>query len=97
MTASHPVFKPVTLPDFQNGNDTVWKRSNLNGPNADAFIKLPTGVLSITVYNAEGYFQPNELNAYSINNITAKKSEDGSVAIQFGGCDGTTPNCLPII
>jgi len=21
MTASHPVFKPVTLPDFQNGND----------------------------------------------------------------------------
>jgi len=22
MTASHPVFKPVTLPDFQNGNDT---------------------------------------------------------------------------
>jgi len=23
MTASHPVFKPVTLPDFQNGNDTA--------------------------------------------------------------------------
>jgi len=23
MTASHPVFKPVTLPDFQNGNDNV--------------------------------------------------------------------------
>ena len=22
MTASHPVFKPVTLPDFQNGNDS---------------------------------------------------------------------------
>jgi len=21
MTASDPVFKPVTLPDFQNGND----------------------------------------------------------------------------
>ena len=51
---------------------------------------------SITVYNAEGYFQPNELNAYSINNTTAKKGEDGSVAIQFGGRDGTTPNCLPI-
>ena len=30
-------------------------------------------------------------------NITAKKSEDGSVAIQFGGCDGTIPNCLPIM
>jgi len=25
MTASHPVFKPVTLPDFQNGNDTGLK------------------------------------------------------------------------
>ena len=24
MTASHPVFKPVTLPDFQNGNDTPF-------------------------------------------------------------------------
>ena len=55
------------------------------------------GFWSITVYNAEGYFQSNELNAYSINDITAKKGEDGSVAIQFGGCDGTIPNCLPIM
>jgi hypothetical protein len=52
---------------------------------------------SITVYNTEGYIQPNELNAYSVNNITANKSEDGSVAIQFGGCDGNIPNCLPIM
>ena len=44
-----------------------------------------------------GYYQPNELNAYSINNITAKKSEGGSITIQFGGCDGTIPNCLPIM
>ena len=36
-------------------------------------------------------------NAYSLNNITAKKSADGSVAIQFGGCDGKIPNCLPIM
>jgi hypothetical protein len=54
------------------------------------------GFWSITVYNAEGYFQSNELNVYSINNITAKKSEDGSVTIQFGGCDGKTANCLPL-
>jgi hypothetical protein len=26
-----------------------------------------------------------------------KKSDDGSVAIQFGGCDGKIPNCLPIM
>ena len=41
-------------------------------------------------------FEPNKENAYTLNNITAKKSGDGSVAIQFGGCDGKTPNCLPI-
>lgn len=51
---------------------------------------------SISVYNAEGYFQKNDLGAYSLNNITAKKSADGSVAVQFGGCDGKIPNCLPV-
>ena len=30
------------------------------------------------------------LNAYTLNNITAKKGADGSIAIQFGGCDGKT-------
>jgi hypothetical protein len=55
------------------------------------------GFWSITVYNAEGNCKPNELNAYSINNITAKKDEDGSGTIQFGSCDGKTANCLPIV
>ena len=32
----------------------------------------------------------------SINNVTAKKDPDGSVTIQFGGCDDKTPNCIPI-
>ena len=41
--------------------------------------------------------EPNQFNAYSVNNITAKKGADGSVAIQFGGCDGEIPNCLPIM
>jgi hypothetical protein len=54
------------------------------------------GFWSISVYNAEGYFEPNTLNAYTLNNITAKKAADGSVTVQFGGCDGETPNCLPI-
>lgn len=55
------------------------------------------GFWSISLYNAEGYFEPNSFNAYTLNNITAKKSDDGSVAIQFGGCDGKIPNCLPIV
>lgn len=29
MTASDPVFKPVTLPDFQNGNDSHPKPSHI--------------------------------------------------------------------
>lgn len=47
------------------------------------------------MYNAKGYFEPNPYNAYSINNLTAKRSADGSVTVQFGGCDGKIPNCLP--
>jgi hypothetical protein len=54
------------------------------------------GFWSISVYNAKGYFEPNLQNAYTLNNITAKKSADGSVAIQFGGCESDVPNCLPI-
>jgi hypothetical protein len=52
---------------------------------------------SISVYNAEGYFQKNAFDAYSLNSITAKKDTDGSVSVQFGGCDGKVPNCLPIM
>ena len=54
------------------------------------------GFWSISVYNAQGYFEKNAQNAYTLNGITAKKGADGSVTIQFGGCDGTIPNCLPI-
>jgi hypothetical protein len=54
------------------------------------------GFWSLTVYNSEGYLQPNQSNVYSVNSITAKKSADGAIAIQFGGCDGETPNCMPI-
>lgn len=51
---------------------------------------------SVTAYTADGYFSPNELNAYSINSITGKKGEDGSITIQFGNCTKDTPNCLPV-
>jgi hypothetical protein len=29
--------------------------------------------------------------------LTAKKDTDGSVSVQFGGCEGKVPNCLPIM
>jgi hypothetical protein len=55
------------------------------------------GFWSISLYNEKGYFEQNSFNAYSVNNIIAKKSDDGSIAVQFGGCDGKLPNCLPIM
>ena len=55
------------------------------------------GFWSISVYNAEGYFEKNPQNAYTLNDLSAKKEPDGSVKVQFGGCDGKIPNCLPTV
>ncbi|HEV7731139.1 MAG TPA: DUF1254 domain-containing protein [Candidatus Binatia bacterium] len=55
------------------------------------------GFWSISLYDAKGYFEKNARGAYSLNDITAKRSADGSVDIQFGGCDGKVENCLPIM
>jgi hypothetical protein len=73
----------------KNDGKTVYKLNVRDVP-VDAF-------WSISLYNADGYFAKNDLNAYSLNNITATKGGDGSVAVQFGGCDGKIPNCLPIM
>ena len=54
------------------------------------------GFWSVSVYNAQGYYEQNKQNAYTLNNLTAKKSPDGSIAVQFGGCEPATSNCLPI-
>ena len=51
---------------------------------------------SVTVYNADGFFAPNDLNAYSINSVTGQKGRDGAIAIQFGNCSKDAPNCLPV-
>jgi hypothetical protein len=52
---------------------------------------------SISLYNADGFFEPNERDAYSVNNVTATPNDDGSVTVNFGGCEGDRPNCLPIM
>ena len=54
-------------------------------------------VSGIESTHPQGYFEKNPQEAHSRNNITSKKSADGSVVIQFGGCDGKIPNCLPIM
>lgn len=55
------------------------------------------GFWSISVYNAKGYFEKNALDAYSLNNLTARPNLDGSYTIQFGGCGNGNTNCLPIM
>lgn len=73
----------------ENDGTTIYKL-NVKSVPVDGF-------WSVSLYNAEGYYEPNQYNAYSLNNITAKKNADGSISIQFGGCDGKIPNCLPIM
>jgi hypothetical protein len=55
------------------------------------------GFWSISVYNQDGYFEPNSQNAYSLNNLTAKPDADGRYMLQFGGCGEGIANCLPIM
>lgn len=54
------------------------------------------GFWSITIYNDKGYMVKNDLGRYSLNNLTAKRDEDGSVSIQFGGNPKGIANYLPI-
>jgi hypothetical protein len=51
---------------------------------------------SISVYDKEGYFLKNSLDAYNLNNLNATQNKDGSYTIRFGDCATTTVNCLPI-
>lgn len=55
------------------------------------------GFWSVSLYNAEGYYQKNELDHYTFNNLTAKTSADGKIRIRFGGCGAGVDNCLPIM
>jgi hypothetical protein len=52
---------------------------------------------SISLYNADGYFEPNGRNTNSINSITAVPNDDGSVTVSFGDHDDGRSNCLPIM
>jgi hypothetical protein len=79
------IYLNVTPP--RNDGSTVYELSVKDVP--------VDGFWSISLYNADGYFVRNQYEDYSLNNFTARKSADGSIAVQFGGCDGKIPNCLP--
>jgi len=50
---------------------------------------------SVSLYNKEGFFDPNDQDAYSVNSLTGTPNEDGSFTIHFGG-DAGSVNHLPI-
>ncbi|MEH2563469.1 DUF1254 domain-containing protein [Bradyrhizobium sp. AZCC 2289] len=80
--------KYLNVNPSQNDGKTVYKLTVKDAVPVDGF-------WSVTLYDVDGRFQKNEYDAYSVNNLTGKKSADGSIVIRFGGCDGKIPNCLP--
>ena len=51
---------------------------------------------SISLYNKDGYFQENDYNSYSVNNVTGTPNKDGSFTVHFGG-DPKSLNYLHIM
>jgi hypothetical protein len=80
------LYLPIT--PARNDGSTIYKLTVGDVP--------VNGFWSLTVYDSEGYFQPNPQNAHSVNSLTVRRGPDGLATIQFGNCDGTVTNCLPI-
>lgn len=51
---------------------------------------------SISVYNADGFFEPNAAGVYSVNSVTGERNDDGSITVRFGDHPPGTPNTIPI-
>lgn len=54
------------------------------------------GFWSISVYNSAGFFEPNDRDAYTVNNITGIKNTDGSTTVRFGDFPADVPNVIPV-
>lgn len=52
------------------------------------------GFWSVSVYNADGFFELNDRDSYTVNSVTAVTEADGSIVVRFG--DGDAPNTIPI-
>lgn len=84
-------------PDEAASYDNVVPRQNDGTtPHSLTVRDVPVdGFWSITVYNKDGFMEPNDQNANSYNNVTARKNPDGSIPINFGGGSDAINN-LPI-
>ena len=60
--------------------------------------EVPVGAFwSVSLYNADGFYEPNDLGGYVINSVSGERNADGSITIHLGGCDDGRANCLPIM
>jgi hypothetical protein len=51
---------------------------------------------SVTIYNADGFFEPNDRGVYSVNSVTGAKNADGTMTIHLGPGPSDEPNFVPI-
>lgn len=79
----------INVTPKQNDGKTVYRLHVKDVP-VDAF-------WSVIVYDETGYIPKNDKGVYSYNSVTAGVNRDGSITIQFGGCDGGERNCIPIV
>jgi hypothetical protein len=52
---------------------------------------------SISLYNADGFFVPNDSDGYVVNSVMGTRNEDGSMSVHLGGCADGRVNCLPLM
>lgn len=85
------------LPEYE----ATYISVNENMPVAEYRLRLkdvPVDAFwSVSLYNAAGYFEENDLGVNSINSLTAAKDADGGVTIRFGEQLEGVANALPIM
>jgi hypothetical protein len=83
----HDAFYAFAVPEHNDGHTTYRL----------TFRDLPVDSWwGVSVYTADGYFEKNDRDIYTVNSINAVADDDGGFTIQFGGDPADAVNCLPI-
>ncbi len=78
----------VSIQPTDEGTTSAWSMT---------FADVPVdGFWSVSVYNEGGFFEKNDQDAYTINNLTAVRDADGSVTVRFGEWADDVPNRIPV-
>ena len=52
---------------------------------------------SISIYNADGFFEANDCGGWSLNSVTAQREPDGSIVVNLGPASASRNNWLRIM